>query len=214
MGFLRNLLFFSKKDAQLSKRVKRDYIEDNIAVISCNVSGIDDIISTYSVKGYETLNSEFTDYIEKTADFIPAGYPIVLDITGCEFSEDEKENITETIKDHFAYKLGNAQFYLLRGRLLFIVTLISMLAAAFIMTRFVDAGSMWHEYIYLAFWFFADAVYRFILGGDFSSRSERIRAGRLESVQVRFFTDFDSEPYSKEEREAIVDKMMSEGGPI
>ena len=50
---------FESRKGHLDYRVKRDYIRNGIATIPCRVTDYSDVISTYSVKGYETLNPEF-----------------------------------------------------------------------------------------------------------------------------------------------------------
>ena len=79
---LKNRRLFLKRDAKLAKRLKEDYIDNGIATLPCKVTGTDDMISRFSVPGYETLSSEFSDYIEASAGFIPPEYPIVLEISG------------------------------------------------------------------------------------------------------------------------------------
>lgn len=55
---------FAPKRIDTSDAVKKVYIEDGIAFISCNVSDYYDVIDHYSVKGYEWPNSHFLQFIE------------------------------------------------------------------------------------------------------------------------------------------------------
>ena len=48
-----------KMKIDYNRYVKDFYLEDGIAVISCNVSDYYDIIDRYSVEGYEWLNEHF-----------------------------------------------------------------------------------------------------------------------------------------------------------
>ena len=60
----RNILkLFESRRSHLDSRVKRDYIRNGIATIPCRVSDYSDVISTYSVKGFETLNPDFSEYL-------------------------------------------------------------------------------------------------------------------------------------------------------
>ena len=96
---IKNRRLFLKRDAKLDERLKKDVIDHGIATIPCRVTGMDDVISHYSVKGYETLSSEFSEYIESSASFIPGDYPIVLEISGYNFSEEEQKMIRNTIHE-------------------------------------------------------------------------------------------------------------------
>lgn len=64
------------------------------------------LISTYSVKGYETLNLEFVDYLNTSVEVTPYDCPLVLNIIGNCLSQEDKETINEIIRDDFAYHLG------------------------------------------------------------------------------------------------------------
>ena len=97
---------FENRKSHIDSRIRRDYIENGIATVNCCISGYHDVISTYSSKGQESLNFDFIDYLEDSAEPIPDEYPLVLNIIGNCLSEDEKKSITEIIRDDFAYKLG------------------------------------------------------------------------------------------------------------
>lgn len=204
---LNNLLFFGRRDASLERRIEESYINGDVAVISCTAREYDDVISRYSVPGCRTLNPELVAYIEENATFIPLEYPIVLEVTGRDFSESEQDEIRSTVEDYFAFVLGKAQQEVRKGRTLFVLMLLCMTVTAVIMDRYTNAD-IWHELIYLAFWFFADFVYSFILGGGFMNRRNLILAGRLKSMQVRFAENFDDTPYSEKEQREIISNML------
>ena len=95
-----------------NKYVKDFYLEDGLAIISCNVNGYYDIIDRYSVEGYEWLNDSFARFLESNAFYIPFEYPIVLEICGTKFNRKQREVITETIHDYYELKLGDKQMEL------------------------------------------------------------------------------------------------------
>ncbi|MCR4908774.1 MAG: hypothetical protein K5985_08070 [Lachnospiraceae bacterium] len=81
----RNIIkLFESRKGHLDYRIKRDYISNGIATIPCRISDYSDVISGYSVKGCETLNPDFVDYVKEAADVTPPEYPLVLNIIeGC-----------------------------------------------------------------------------------------------------------------------------------
>ena len=100
---------FESRKSHIDSRIKRDYIDNGIATINCCISNYHDIISTYSAKGQESLNFDFIDYLEDSAEPIPDEYPLVLNIIGNCLSDEEKKTITETISEEFSYKLGRVE---------------------------------------------------------------------------------------------------------
>ena len=83
------------------------YLEDGIGFIPVKVNSIDDIISPYSIKNTEILNYEFMRYIDINANFIPWGYPLVLETHGPEFSDKEKRTISKALRNHYSLLLVN-----------------------------------------------------------------------------------------------------------
>ncbi len=83
------------------------YLEDGYGYIPVKVKSIDDIISPYSIKNTEILNYEFMRYIDINANFIPWGYPLVLEIHGPKFSDKEKRTISKVLRNHYSLLLVN-----------------------------------------------------------------------------------------------------------
>ncbi|MBR2546489.1 MAG: hypothetical protein IKE93_10040, partial [Erysipelotrichaceae bacterium] len=87
----KNKKSFRKMKIDYYRYVKDFYLEDGLAYISCNVNDYNDIINPYSVEGYEWLNESFARFVESNAEYIPVEYPIVLEICGKNFSDQQKE---------------------------------------------------------------------------------------------------------------------------
>ena len=100
------LHLFETRRGRLDYRANRDYVRNGIASIPCRISDYSDVISTYSVKGYETLNPDFTDYLTSTAEVTPPECPLVLNIIGDCLSDVQKSTIERIIRDDMAYDLG------------------------------------------------------------------------------------------------------------
>ncbi len=175
------------KKSYMDRRLQGDVLENDIAYIPCKVESIDDIISKFSVRGCESLDSEFMGYIIDFMEFIPPDYPVVLEIYGPAFSPGEKKIISDTIKSDMAYLLGRTEAILLekRRRLWGIIggTIISAVLLT-LMKRIIDDVPL--EFFYVLFWLFADALVRYLFMEKLDFKDERIRAGRMASVQVEF----------------------------
>ncbi len=206
----KNKLFFLKKNAQLDKRIREDVLDNNIAYIPCNVCGMDDIISHYSVKGHETLNPEFREYIKDYADSIPAEYPIVIDICGHDFMEEEKEIIRSTIEDDFFYEMGSIQLKNRKNLLLFIFMAIGMIVSGVLISVFANAFAGLLELFYVVFWFCADMVVAFIIIDGREQRESKILSGRLASAFVQFDKTFDERSLTEEEATEVMGEIFNE----
>ena len=103
----RNLKKFRSAKFNYAKFVKDYYIEEKNAYISAKVNSIEDIVSRYSLEDYEWINSEFAEYIENSAYYIPVEEAIIIEICGHKFTEKEKDVIRRVIKDYFGLKLGD-----------------------------------------------------------------------------------------------------------
>jgi len=178
---------FYNKRSQLESRLKKDLIRDGIAYLTCKVRGIDDILSKFSTESFMAVDAEFTDALLNTVDCIPQEYPLVLEIHGPKFSQEEKELITETIISDADYMLGKTEAEYRHHRKVFWGMVAGTVGSGILLgaiKHFVDEIPL--EFFYVLFWLFADALvrYLFIEHGDY--KNEKIRAGRIASMKVEF----------------------------
>ena len=125
---------YQTKKFDYYKTLNEYYIKDGDAYISMKVYTIDDIISKYSVENDEVLNYEFMRYLETNASYIPDDYSLVLEICNHHFNDEDKKIIQKVIRNHYGISLINKKEelkgYQRKGRLLFILGLISLLIYA------------------------------------------------------------------------------------
>jgi len=178
--------YYNKK-SQLNSRLQKDVIRNGTAYLSCKVSGLNDILSKFAVPGIEALDSEFTDALLNFADCIPQEYPLVLEIHGPKFTEEEKKRISEAVTSDGDYMLGKTEAENRHHRRVFWWMVAGTVGSGILLgviKQFVDEIPL--EFFYVLFWLFADALvrYLFIEHGDY--KSDKIRAGRIASMKVEF----------------------------
>lgn len=196
------LLKFNKRKVDYREAVDTFYMSKGIACICCNVSGIDDVINPYSVRGYEMLNESLVSYINSVIGNIPVGVPVALELCGGSFTEREKKTITDAVWNHYELELGKAQkvrtghFIRIAWFVLFFV-----FAAIFIFSnRTTDTSK---ELMYVLFYFLGDRMIDYIVFGNRDVELNRIRAAQLVSMNVIFREEFIDDDLSDEEAERI-----------
>lgn len=202
----RMIRLFRRRKGNLDYRVKRDYIRNGIATIPCRISDYNDVISAYSVKGYETLNTEFAEYLRSAAEMASPEYPLVLDIVGDCLSKEQKETIEEVIKDDFAYDLGAVEREEKRHMRVFCGMFFGLIISGILLYLTHVLAEEPRELIFVMFWFMGETLcdYVFLTGHDL--RMERVLAGRLASIKVVFSESHKEPDYTKND----VDKLYSE----
>ena len=185
-----NLEKYYNKKSQLNSRLQKDVIRNGTAYLSCKVGGLDDILSKFSTKGLESLDGEFKDELLSFADCIPHEYPLVLEILGPKFTEDEKEMIREAVVSDADYLLGKTEADNRHHRKVFWWMVAGTVGSGVLLgviKHFVDEVPL--EFFYVLFWLFADALvrYLFVEHGDY--KNDKIRAGRIASMEVVFVED-------------------------
>lgn len=207
MSKRRIVKLFESRSGNIEYRLKKDYIQNGVVTIPCRVSDYNDVISNYSVKGFETLNQEFVDYLKRTDEVIPPEYPVVLNIISDTLSAEEKKAIKETIEDHFAYELGVVENHEKRHTRTFILMLIGMVLSGILLwlTRSLEEES--RELFFVLFWFLGDTLcdYIFLTGHDL--RHDRRLAGRLASVKIVFSDNFEKPNYTDTHREKLYSEI-------
>ena len=187
-----NIHKFLNKKTLLEHRLNNEVLEDGIAYIPCHVQNMEDIISKFSIRDCPSLDSEFSDYIVNFIECIPIKYPIVLEIYGAKFSEEEKQIIVDTIAADGDYELGRIIQENKHHRLVFVEMVIGTVISGILLAligKYLE--EIPQEFFYVLFWLFADAFVRYIFieRGDY--RDQRIGAGRIASMKVEFIEDED-----------------------
>lgn len=190
---------FERRRGHLEYRIKRDYVRNGIATIPCRISDFNDVINPYSVKGYETLNTDFFDYLKESVEVTPPECPLVLNLIGNCLSKEEKETIEEIIRDDFAYDLGMVEMEDKRHARTFALMLIGMILSGVILWFTKAMPEIPREMLFIPFWFMGETVcdYLFLTGRDL--RRQRRLAGRLASIKVVFSKNYEAPDYTEDE---------------
>lgn len=184
---------FLNKKSFLQHRLNNEVLEDGIAYIPCYVQNMEDIICKYSIRDCESLNSEFAEYIMNFIECIPIKYPIVLEIYGAKFTEEQKKIIVDTITSDGDYQLGRTIQENRHHRFVFVEMVIGTVISGILLAligRYLR--EIPKEFFYVLFWLFADSLVRYIFieRGDY--RNQRMGAGRIASMKVEFVEDEDN----------------------
>jgi hypothetical protein len=199
---------FKNKKVDIKRYIKDYYVENNLAYISVNVNSYEDIISKYSVVGYEDLNQEFVDYIEENAEYIPLEYPIVLEITGTRFSKERQKTIIEAISDYYNMKLGETQEELSSNSrfslLLLVLAVISVLLYLRVsMTQFFSTALELGIWFFV--WTFADVFW--LERNEIKER--KTDYAQLSSMKVIFKEEFVDDDITEKEEKQIIQDIIS-----
>ena len=205
----KNIKIYDRKRSNLKKRLEKEFLDHGIATIPCKVSGMDDIISGYSVEGYESLNSGFVEYINDIVDLVPAEYPVVISIVGHNFTAKEQEIIRNTIEADFDYDLGYVEKENHHHMKIFWWMLVGLVITGIILMILDRWDTIPKELLFVFFWFFADTFVDYLLLGGRELRKQRIKAARLACIKVTFSEKYDEEDYSEDEAEEIYDSLYS-----
>ena len=149
------LKLFESRKSNIDSRIRRGYIENGIATVNCCISGYHDVISTYSSKGQESLNFDFVNYLEDSAEPIPDEYPLVLNIIGDCLSDEEKNTIEETIYEVFTYKLGMVEKEREKESKVFILRIVGSIIAGILLAITAFIEHLPQEIFVVLFWFVA-----------------------------------------------------------
>jgi len=190
---------FESRKSNIDSRIRRDYIENGIATVNCSISGYHDVINTYSSKGQESLNFDFVNFLESSAEPIPDEYPLVLNIIGNCLSDEEKKTIEETIYEAFYYKLGMVEKEEEKERKVFILRIVGSIIAGILLAITAFIEHLPQEIFFVLFWFFGDRMFQSFFITRNELRKERRLAGRLASIKVVFSDTCEKKHYTEDE---------------
>ena len=190
---------FESRKGHLDARVKRDFVSNGIGTIPIRVKDYYEVINAYSVKGVETLDFDFVEVLDLAASVMPEECPLVLNIVEDVLSDEERETITETIQDYYAYQLGILEKKVKRHKERFIFMSVGLVLTAGLLWLSQGMGELSREILFVLFWFFGDALFDYILLTGHDLRKKKRLAGRLASIKVEFSKAFDDSDYTDKE---------------
>lgn len=201
----KNLQKFRNAKFNYSKFVKNYYMEKGEAYITVKVDSIKDIISKYSIKGYEWINPEFAEYIEESAYYIPMETGIIIEICGAEFTDEEKEIIEGVIKNYFGLVSEDKEIDIILNRrkanILLAFGIVSLLVFIFVQNK--NIGAFFSELLFLAIWFFIWEYGDYGVIRDYDLKLEKIYAGQLASAKIKFIEDENESESKKDQKEQV-----------
>lgn len=203
----KNIRIYNRKKGNLQSRLEKEFLDHGIATIPCRVDGIGDLLSPYSVKGYESLNESFVSYLNSIADLIPEPYPIVLSVVGCQFTEEEQQIVRSTVEDDFAYALGAVEKENRRQTIRFVCMTGGLILTSLLISLFDWWGTLALEFLFVFFWFFADVFVDYLLLEGKQLRKQRLKAARMACISVEFSDEYDERDYSEDETKAFFEGM-------
>lgn len=190
---------FESRKGHLDARVKREFVSNGIGTIPIRVKDYYEVINAYSVKGVETLDFDFVEVLDLAASVMPEECPLVLNIVEDVLSDEERETITETIQDYYAYQLGILEEKVKRHKKRFILMSVGLVLTAGLLWISQGMGELSREILFVLFWFFGDALFDYILLTGHDLRKKKRLAGRLASIKVEFSKAFDDSDYTDKE---------------
>lgn len=207
-----NLRRFSQKSVDEKKFLRDFYVDNGLAYISCNVKQYSDIIDPYSVKGYEWLSESFVRFVEENANYIPPEYPIVLEICGGRFTEEQHTTIEATIADYFALKMVDVQWNMEsnRNRMIFLGGLCLIFALFLYGASLIDLPRPIAEAPFVLFWFALWDLAELALLDRRDLLEEKVYAARLASVVITFQDKFEDGPLEPEEEKKVLEEIFEE----
>ena len=205
---------FRRKRVALDRFVKEFYVEGGLAYISLKAKDYDSIISCYSVDGLEDLEPAFSAAIEENAVHIPTEYPILLEICGGGFNEEQKDTIEKSIADHYALNMGEAQLALEdnKKRILFItaLTVVSAIIIYGLLELLPVIPRIVSDITTIVFWVFLWTLVDTAVFQRSDLKRARTEAAQLASMKVKFVDKFENALAKPAEKKAILDEMFEE----
>ena len=181
---------FDNKKVDVDGLLKKIIVNDELGYIVANVeNGLSDVISNYCVKEYEILNPYFKETVNRFASQIPDDKPLVLELTGYKFSEEEKARIQNAVwHDYeFDYTVENNEYKKYIQKTLFHFVL-SVLFLAYLYTG--THSEMWMQIFWIPLWVFLDTVFALFLSVIPTVKKNKRRLVQRQTMKLVFTEKF------------------------
>lgn len=149
----------NKKKYPDIENIQSKITSEGVAHLIYHANDINDIVHVYSVKGYECLSGGFVEFMDRFRTVIPRKVPIILEIKGKHFDDEEKAAIDNAIWTQYGLYLSevhnNLKSIRLKMALYFILMAIS---SVFLFWVASSTSEVIANYGYILFWFFGYRV--------------------------------------------------------
>lgn len=179
--------YFRRKHVDSNATIEYFLVNNGVAHLAYRSEGIHDVISPHCVEGYEYLADELAGYLEFVEPIIPENMPVVLEITGHEFSDEEQCSIEKAVLNHFLIKTVAVQRY--RGSLFWRIGWFAIFLAVFSFVMFYQGGltgSVGREFMYVFFYFLGDRLIDYLTLGQREVKKRKTKLSQIATMKVLF----------------------------
>lgn len=189
---------FDNKKIKIDELMAQLTVNGGMGYLVLHADNANDVVSSYSVNEYEFLNPGFKAVLDKYAAYVPDSLPLVLEITGCDFTEQEKKQIQNAIWHEYEYDyLSENQG--MRKTLLHAAS--SLLFALFFLSYlyFWKPQGLVVDLIWVPLWAFLDSVLALFLYDLPGSRKLRRRYVQKQTAKLLFTKEYNADDPTHEE---------------
>lgn len=177
-------------------------LDDSVHLTFC-AAEMSDIIHPYSVPGYEYLSSGFIEFLDRFKTILPDEMPVVLEITGTQFNDQDKSVIDKAIWMHYGLILSEASRNMKKIKWRIAVYIILMIFSSSLMLLAANVtDEIIANYSAVLFWFFGYRILTHLILDYHPKHKEYKWYRRLSALKLVFSNDteqpIDAEQISKE----------------
>lgn len=199
---------YRSKPLDSDSMVRDALVDHGFAHMICHIAGREDVINPLSNQGYEVLADGFGGYLESMMAYFSEKRPVLLQLYGCELSEEDQNAVRRAVRNHFLMKAVKSQ-NATKGNKLQIFWFALCLLGVCLMLLLTDDTSRNQvvlNLVFVLFYFFGDRLTGFVLLDRRSIREEKARYIQMASMKIIFtgtnsitsITDEQAEEYRKE----------------
>lgn len=199
--------YYRKRHVDYEKEVSGYFVSEGVAYIAMHAAGREDILSRYSVEGLPYLNCEFVSTLDAITEHIPEELPLVLELTGHRFTEEEQREIEKAVRAHYALRLGAYEYEKKgsRARVLWFFLYLAVFLALSLWN--ILPGSPAIEIAYLLFYSLGDRFLESVFLSRSSAVSEKLSLGQLSSLKILFTETYDPRQLTGEEAASLTEEV-------
>lgn len=178
-----------KHEADIQTRehllVDKVLMEDTYVSLGCRITDPEEVICPSGVEGIEIVSDEMTDYLLGALPFIKRNAVTKLEIEGEHITEATGKRIAEALRNHLVFLISAQEAESKTNRntsILFAVGL--FIATLFLFFYGKQVNVAVHEFILVAFWFFADYLLEFLLLSSIEISSVKKTLEKLANMEI------------------------------
>ena len=199
---------YDSRNIDVNRYMQNLIIDGKYGYITLSVKDINDVVSSYSIKNYESLSDSFRSAFDFYAEQIPDNIPLFLELTDHEFSPEEKQAIQRAVSHEYGFDYVIRYKEIRKKIRIACINFVLSILFLFYLYYTWKHSEMVIQLVWIPLWFFLDSVFQLVLSVLPEHKKMKRKSMQKQTVKLIFTKEY-NDYISKDQLESYKKEVIS-----